>query len=239
MTLSRVISAFTCICALLLPSLLAAGVPFPTPLPYQSIALAPLNPELLKNPWEAWSRQKQAELDALMRWADQQPLVVSINEVMINSSDYNEEKGEYIELYNACCYPIDISGWTVGDSEQTDTLEDYYTGGLDTPGLCIPPWGYALIVDPDMGNLYTTLIANNTDPEDLIVVTVADDAIGNGLSNLGEKITITTTATYYQSTVKKKLELQCPAQNYNGKSYHFSGGAWKVNGTPSPGFANY
>lgn len=239
MRFSSVYAALFCAIAVTVPSVLPAQIPFPIP---DQVIIHQIDPALLVNPLQQWQRMNDARLDAIMRWADQQPLVVSINEVMLNSSDTNEEKGEYIELYNSCAYALDISQWTISDNEATDTLKDYWASGLDTPGLLIPAHGYALIVDPDMGGMYNTAIANGSDPEDLIIVTVADDSIGNGLSNFGETITITTNWTYWKSTEKKKIVLSCPSQsaaNYNGKSYRLKNGTWQLGGTPSPGFANY
>ncbi|MBU2529042.1 fibronectin type III domain-containing protein [bacterium] len=116
--------------------------------------------------------------------------VVVLNEVMANALD--ETTGEYFELYNTGSAGVSIEGWTVGDNATSnDTITDY-TGADDwgLSGAVIPAGGYAVCVDPDYAGDYTSRLAGWADTSKVIMVTVGDSSIGNGLTNSGETLYI-------------------------------------------------
>jgi endonuclease/exonuclease/phosphatase family metal-dependent hydrolase len=47
---------------------------------------------------------------------------LSISELMINPSFVDDEDGEYIELYNASSFAVDLSGWTISDNSSSLTF---------------------------------------------------------------------------------------------------------------------
>ena len=102
-----------------------------------------------------------------------------INEIMADPVA-DETLNEWIELYNDQSASIDVSGWTIGDNKDNDTIE----GGLyNKEGTIIKPLSFAIITDE------ATRIYNNFNvSSDAIRLYVDDAAIGNGLSNNGETI---------------------------------------------------
>jgi cardiolipin synthase len=111
------------------------------------------------------------------------PSSLLINEVMCHPTD-NENTNEWIELYNPTSEPIDITGWTIGDEKETDTLQAEGAHGDGT--TVIPPGGYALITDEG-----TTVYETFTVAENAIRLSVDDSTLcGYGLNNQKEKIVL-------------------------------------------------
>lgn len=95
---------------------------------------------------------------------------VVINEVMFNPSG-SEFYDEYVELFNAGDSSVDLSGWRLGDSNDTDAIVDVEMG------LVLGPKQYALILDPDYfenSNSYGSL------PEDVLIVSLDGATFGRG-----------------------------------------------------------
>ncbi len=91
-----------------------------------------------------------------------------INEVM--SNPFNEDRGEYIELYNPGLTPVELAGIQLTDGIQTDTLAPFQ-GGTTVVG----PLSYAVIVDAEYNGSYNI-------PAGITVVATEDTSLGNGLS---------------------------------------------------------
>lgn len=189
--------------------------------------------------YQAWSKDQMEKILCM-------PVMVYISEAMINVSqnvDYWEDSGEYIELYNWGSVPVNISQWKISDYQgwYGDSIVDMTNdGGYGIPGTTIPAGGYALIVDPDtdVEALYGTLIEQHADQDKLIIVTVDDDAIGDGLLNDGGSITITTNRNVYHGNgAKQKRTLLNYGQQYDGKSMQWCGNMWKKTLLPTPGYS--
>ena len=112
---------------------------------------------------------------------------VIITEIMYNpSSDQGSDFfNEWVEILNYSCDPVDLLGWTIedGSTSQPDLLFP-----LDGGSFVLGPEEYALIID-GTGSDVLTNPAWNIAPGTRIFGT-DDAAIGNGLSNGGEMITI-------------------------------------------------
>lgn len=103
---------------------------------------------------------------------------IVINEIMYNPSDSQGSDAyyEYIELVNIGPVPVDINGWQISDTAETDVITAYHTG---SPTL-IPSGGYAIVTDNS-----TSVI-----PESGIHLAVDDASIGNGMGNTGDTLII-------------------------------------------------
>lgn len=114
---------------------------------------------------------------------------IVINEILANAK--NESSGESIELWNVTDTPIDIGGWTLGDAgDGNDVIGDFQpTWDRFAQGTQIPPYGFAVIVDPDAKEGDHPWINDREASEAIIVVTIGGDAtIGNGMTNAGDDI---------------------------------------------------
>ncbi|MBI2599090.1 lamin tail domain-containing protein [Candidatus Curtissbacteria bacterium] len=103
------------------------------------------------------------------------PSDVVINEVYydVDSSHGSETTNEWIELYNKTSSSIDISNWQVIDNNSTKTVP------ASTPSI---PANGLLIISPDATSW------NFWSIESSVIKLVM--AIGNGLSNTGDKLTL-------------------------------------------------
>jgi len=163
------------------------------------------------------------------------PPRVYINEIMVNVGmdiSYREDAGEYVELYNWGTNPVEISQWRISGDQIVD-----YDDGIGLPGTLIPARGYALIVDPDtdMWGDYRDLITND-DRSNFIIVTVDDDAIGDGLNNEGGVVNIITNWRKYRGGFHN-IRVTYPNQaggDYDGTSYEVCGIEYYSEGIPSP-----
>lgn len=116
---------------------------------------------------------------------------IVITEVL--SDAVSESKGEFVELYNAGDVPIDLDGWSLGDSRDVnDTITDF-TGPHDIglEGTVLAPGAYALVVDPDYEGNYGDRVVAGGDPASLLMLTIKGDrTLGDGLSNSNDLVFI-------------------------------------------------
>lgn len=78
--------------------------------------------------------------------------------------------GEYVELYNGGEEPVDLAGYVLADGDGRDVLVRY---GRRTTVL--RPGRYALVIDPQFADDFEL-------PRGVVVLTVGDKTLGNGLS---------------------------------------------------------
>ena len=105
---------------------------------------------------------------------------ILINEVMYDP-ELNDNYYEWVELYNPTNQSINLSGWSLIDNSAEDFVEGNYDHGNGT--TIIPPFSYALITDHG-----TKFYNNYTVSNDTVKLYIDDSAIGNGLSNSGDKL---------------------------------------------------
>jgi len=94
--------------------------------------------------------------------------VLVISEVMANPID--EDRGEFVELYNAGPAEVDLAGLRLSDGDAVDVIAQY-AGGTTT----MAPGAYAVVVDPQYPGVYAIAPGVTT-------VTVGNATLGNGLS---------------------------------------------------------
>lgn len=142
---------------------------------------------------------------------------IQINEVMADPS-CSESYCEYIELYNNGTSSANITNWKISDNNEEDSLE------ANSNDIIVSGNSFALIVDSD------SRIYSNFEVGNVTWVYVDDSAIGNGLSNSGETLTLkdednnTIDSVTYPSTT-------------DGKSYSLINGNWQTT-EASPGKDN-
>ncbi len=116
---------------------------------------------------------------------------IVITEVLADPE--SESKGEFVELYNTGDAPVDLDGWSLGDTRDTnDTITDY-NGPHDTGrmGTVLAPGAFAIVVDPDYDGMYNDRINGGGAPASLLMLTVkADRTLGNGLGNSSDLVFI-------------------------------------------------
>ncbi|MBN1770964.1 MAG: lamin tail domain-containing protein, partial [Deltaproteobacteria bacterium] len=101
----------------------------------------------------------------------------------------DEDRGEFVELYNAGTAPVDLAGLYLGDGDALDELVAF-SGGPTT----VAAGAYAVILDPEYLGGYDI-------PAGTIVVATANTTLGSGLST-NDPVTLfgdagfTTLATY-------------------------------------------
>jgi len=93
-----------------------------------------------------------------------------INEVMANPLD--EDKGEFIELYNPGDEPVDAAGLVFSDGDSTDVIGAFEVGG----STLIQAKGYGIILDPEYEGGYSI-------PEGHPLLKPENTTLGNGLAN--------------------------------------------------------
>ncbi len=91
-----------------------------------------------------------------------------ISEVMANPVD--EDRGEFVEIYNLSTSSFDLAGTRLSDGDAIDTV--VALGGGST---VVAAGAYAVIVDPEYAGGYDI-------PAGTTVATVANTTVGNGLS---------------------------------------------------------
>lgn len=148
------------------------------------------------------------------------PLVAAnlqINEVMYAPN----EGSEWVEIYNPASQAINLSGWSLVDNKNTDSLGCCLFD--QACSLLIPALSYALITGQDT-TLYSSLTTN------ALKICVDDNSLGNGLSNSGDSIRI------FNATYKNHLVYNSTYANKNGMSLEFDNGFWResyvLGGTP-------
>jgi parallel beta-helix repeat protein len=90
-----------------------------------------------------------------------------ITEVMANPRD--EDRGEFVELYNRGVDPVDAAGLLLTDGDATDALQGF--GGGTT---VIPAGGFAVILDAEYAGGYDL-------PAEAVLLTTGDTTLGSGL----------------------------------------------------------
>jgi hypothetical protein len=93
---------------------------------------------------------------------------LAISEVMANPVD--EDRGEFVEIYNGGEVPFDLAGAVLSDGDARDTL--VALGGGST---VVVPGAYAVILDSDYASGYSI-------PAGTTTLTPANTTVGNGLS---------------------------------------------------------
>jgi cysteine-rich repeat protein len=93
---------------------------------------------------------------------------IAITEVMANALD--EDKGEYIELYNFGVETLDLAGYRIGDGDKEESLSGFNGGST-----LLAPGGYAVILDAEYDAFYPI-------PGDAVLLTTPDTSIASGLS---------------------------------------------------------
>lgn len=91
-----------------------------------------------------------------------------ISEVMENAD--NEDRDEFIEIYNAGSVSVDLAGLKISDGEELDTLTSF-----DGGSTVLASGAYAVIVDAEYDDAYAL-------DSSITVVTTGDTTLGNGLS---------------------------------------------------------
>ncbi len=100
---------------------------------------------------------------------------IVITEVMANA--HVESTGEYVELYNAGAYPVDLADLVITDGDDDDIIQAF-DGGT----TLLAAGEYAVVVDPEYDGVYGIDAA-------VTVVTTGDTTLGNGLTT-SDKITL-------------------------------------------------
>jgi competence ComEA-like helix-hairpin-helix protein len=95
--------------------------------------------------------------------------VLTITEVMANPLD--EDRGEFVELYNPGDEPVNLGGFMISDGDASDILGVFEPGG----SLVIPAGGYGLILDPEYDGTYSI-------PDGVALMQPENTTLGNGLS---------------------------------------------------------
>ncbi len=95
--------------------------------------------------------------------------VLTINEVMANPVD--EDRDEFVELFNPGSDAVDLAGLILSDGDATDVL-GAFPGRSDT---ILPAGGYAVILDPEYENGYSI-------PAGVLWLAPANSTLGNGLT---------------------------------------------------------
>jgi len=116
---------------------------------------------------------------------------VVINEVMYNPRGPESSAGLYneaIEIYNEADSTVCLNGWIIKDRHDADLIVEYPDTAIYRvcPGcvisLCIPPKGFAVILDRDYTNPSSPDPTPYTFPSGTVIMSVNDAQIGNGLS---------------------------------------------------------
>ena len=102
--------------------------------------------------------------------------VILLNKVYydVDSKHGQEERNEWIELYNPNDTPVDISAWIIEDNTSQDVLPN---------SLVIPAYGFALITGSESTWQYWETI-----PSSALKIVLPDGKIGNGLANNGDRL---------------------------------------------------
>jgi len=107
------------------------------------------------------------------------------NEIMYNPSG-QDDRWEWVELYNSTCEDVDVAGWKFSDANQTDDILGDSEHG--TGSTVIPAGGYAIITT-QATEVYDPGSPYSVDP-DVIKLQVDDSKLGNGLHDNQDTVTI-------------------------------------------------
>ncbi|MBU4078600.1 lamin tail domain-containing protein [Patescibacteria group bacterium] len=106
------------------------------------------------------------------------PTTTSSNIVINEVNSSASSSAEWVELYNPTSSDINVSGWTI--------LDNYFSDILPTVSP-IPSGGYAVII--------TDNSVVNAIPISAITIKLNGNAIGNGLANDGDSLTLLDTSS--------------------------------------------
>ena len=108
---------------------------------------------------------------------------VIITEVMFDA-DTLENHNEFVEIFNLGNDPITLSGWYLGDANETDEIIEA------GQGIVLESHQYGVILDPSYFNNST--IYDNLIPESALILTIEDASFGSyGWSNtVSEPVTL-------------------------------------------------
>ena len=104
-----------------------------------------------------------------------------INEVYYDADDThlierNENRSEWIEIYNPTSNPINVKNWQVLDNNSSETF----------PDLTIPAGGFLILAgatsSAELKPVWPSL------PDDVLFVSASGQEIGNGLANNGDRV---------------------------------------------------
>jgi len=143
---------------------------------------------------------------------------LAITEIMYNPT--NESSGEYVEIYNPNAFTVNVSGWKLSDESADIEILRGFSGGSHM----LLAGAYAVITDED------TAVAI---PAAAIHLTTGDNAIGNGLKNSGEAVSL----FYHNGTLADFVNYTMPPQCGNDFSIQLISQNW-ICKTGSPGAAN-
>ncbi|MBU0647923.1 lamin tail domain-containing protein [Patescibacteria group bacterium] len=109
------------------------------------------------------------------------------SEVLANPE--NEEKHEFLELLYEGTEQVDLTGWMVRDLSGEDELVDFVSDyDLGKEGLVLDKGDLLLVVDRQYDGVFSSELRDREeDLSKIVVITVDDDKIGNGLGNAADK----------------------------------------------------
>jgi len=144
-----------------------------------------------------------------------------VTEVMANAVD--EATGEFLEWQYTGSEEVYLSGWTVQDNKEEDDLVDF-VGEYDVgkSGLVVSSGDFLLIVDADYAGQYNSnWQLSETDLSAVVMVTVVDGEIGNGLGNASDEVVLKDS----EGVVVAAASWQGDAGN--GISWELVGSSWQ------------
>ncbi|OQY26630.1 MAG: hypothetical protein B6244_12985 [Candidatus Cloacimonetes bacterium 4572_55] len=96
---------------------------------------------------------------------------IVLNEVMFNPV-LSENSGEFLEIYNTGDDPVDLTGWSIGDQNDSDTIIEREGGMILQTGQ------YGVILDPNYDDTVYEI------PENALILQIDGSTFGSGgLSN--------------------------------------------------------
>ena len=162
---------------------------------------------------------------------------IVLSEIMFNA-DGTESQNEFIEIFNTSATDtVDLTGFKIKDGSATVSTVIAHQRGLK-----LNPKQYA-VVHPPSYFLQPNLFYVSEDTSKSLTLSVSTSALGNGLTNTGERIsligntgdtleTFTQTGDYGNGFSAEKTDLEIRNDNSNWKkSASFSGTPGKVNST--------
>lgn len=157
---------------------------------------------------------------------------IVINEVMFNTAG-NEYHDEFIEIYNNSDTAVDLSGWAIGDQDESDLLIKY-NGFSD---MILKPYSYCVVMDSSYymnSGYYEDLI-----PDSVLRVMINDGSFGaSGLSNtIEETVELLNADSVLSDIYTYSIDQD---EGYSDERISFSENLWLNSGTlrGTPGFKN-
>lgn len=175
-------------------------------------------------------------VDAHLAHGDALAVCLIITEVMYDPTLTSDARGEYVELYNPSDESVDLrsSFWVSSSLKITDasgSAPDHFLSLDGNYPLTVPPKGFAVVYDGGSGSDVPSVYSI---PADAVQAKVDDSAIGNGLNNSGDTVTLLTAdlsieidSTSYDGSLA----------NNNGLSLQRCDGTF-IEASPTPGAPN-